>query len=157
KAIYGRVTARNGVIASAYKYVAVDLASKKETPLNVPGDFLLARCSPDGKWLLGYQYTNFQHWQRYTLADGKLHSIANGPFHAYMDLSPDGKTLIGYGQTRKGVIGGPQPPRGVNRFDVETGAMTTGDRWAGTSEDLLAISRWSPDGKRIAHAVRERN
>src|SRR5262249_1296989 len=64
---------------------------------------------------------------------------------------------IGYGNTEQGVVGGPRPPCSVNRFDVETGAMTTGDKWTRKPEEFLVISRWSPDGKRVAHAVREKN
>src|SRR5262245_55924876 len=154
KAVVARVTARNGVIPSAYQYAIVDIATKKQTILGVPADLLVTRWSPDGGWLLGYQWSNFQHWQRYTLADGKLHSIVKNRVHQYMDVSPDSKTLIGYGHTREGVVGGPLPPLGMNQFDVVTGAVTTGDKWTQTPDDIMVISRWSPDGKRVAHAVR---
>jgi Tol biopolymer transport system component len=157
KAVVARVTARNGVIPSAYQYVMMDIATRKQTILGVPGDLTVTRWSPDGKWLLGYQYSNFQHWQRYTLADGKLHSVVKNRVHHYMDVSPDSKALIGSGHTREGVVGQPLPPRGMNQFDVETGAMTTGDKWMQTPDDIFVISRWSPDGKRVAHVVRERN
>src|SRR5262249_49949399 len=122
KVVFGRVTARNGVIPSAYKYAIMDLTSKKETPLDLPAGFGSIRWSPDGKWLLGYSWHFSPIWQRYTLAESKLHTIVKNRFHYYMDLSPDGKTLIGFGQTREGVVGGPQPPHGINQFDVETGA-----------------------------------
>jgi Tol biopolymer transport system component len=154
KAVVGRVTARNGVIPSAYQYMMVDTATGKQIILGVPADLLVTRWSPDGKWLLGYQHSNFQYWLRYTLADGKLHSIVKNRVHQYLDVSPDSKTLIGYGHTREGVVGGPKPPNGMNQFDVATGALTTGDKWTQTPEDMLVISRWSLDGKRVAHAVR---
>jgi RNA polymerase sigma factor (sigma-70 family) len=157
KAVYGRVTAWNGVIPSAYKYFVVDLASKKETLLDLPADFHVIRWSPDGKWLLGYQWGLPPIVQRYTFADGKLHTIVKTRFDFYLDLSPDGKTLIAYGLTREGVVGGPLPPCAVNLFDVETGTRTVGDKWVRKPEDFLVISRWSLDGKRVAHAVREKN
>jgi len=105
RALYGRVTSRNGVIPRTYKYALVDLTTKKETPLDIPGDFIVTRWSPDGEWLLGNQWTNSPHWRRYDLADGKLHTIIEKRIHYYADLSPDGKTLIAYGQTKEGVIG----------------------------------------------------
>jgi hypothetical protein len=157
KAVYGTVTARNGVIPSAYRYALVDLGSKKETPLDLPASFNLLRWSSDGKWLLGYQWGLPPNVQRYTFADGKLNTIVRTRFDFYLDLSPDGKTIIGYGLTREGVIGGPLPPCSMNRFDVEIGVMMTGDRWVRKPDDFLVISRWSLDGKRVAHAVRERN
>src|SRR5262249_25413064 len=114
KAIYGRVTARDGVGPLAFKYALVDLATRKETPLDVPGDFFVMCWSPDGKWLLGARsWATAPCWQRYTLADGKLHTIVKDRNYSYMDLSPDGKTLIGFGQTQEEGIG--LSPRGMNR------------------------------------------
>ena len=86
--------------------------------------------------------------------EGKLQTLVAKQHYFYMDLSPDGKTLIGYGPTREGVVGGPLPPYAVNRFDVTTVAMTTGDKWSRKPNDILVMSKWSLDGKRVALAVR---
>jgi hypothetical protein len=151
--IYTRVKGKVGVF-ERYKFVLIDLATRVETPLNLPDDTRWLVWSRDGKWLLVSPSSNV--WQRYTIADGKLQTLVANQRYFYMDLSPDGKKLIGYGPTREGVVGGPLPPYAVNRFDVATGAMTTGDKWSRKPNDMLAMSKWSLDGKRVAHAVRGR-
>lgn len=144
---------------AADKYAIMNLATKKSTPLALPPGHCVIGWSKDGSWLLvtppvfGGVYSVYN---RYTLADGKLHKIVDKRFYYYMDLSPDGKTLIGFGEGQQGVDGGPQVPWEIDRFDVATGAMTRADKFAHTPKDSIVMSKWSPDGSRVVHAVRER-
>src|SRR5262245_59323964 len=152
---YARITKpADGSILWSLKFVVLDLTTKKETPLGLPADHVVTKWSPDGSWLLAIQGNAV--WRRYTLADGKLQTITEKRFYFYMDLSPDGKTLIGYGEGRQGVVGGPRIPWEIDRFDVATGKMTKTDKFAHTPNDMIVMSRWSLDGKRVVHLVRER-
>jgi RNA polymerase sigma factor (sigma-70 family) len=138
------------------KYAIMDLATKKTTPIDIAPKHHVVKWSGDARWLLVSETSLGGVYSRYTLADGKLHPIVTKRFYFYMDLSPDGKTLIGYGEGQQGVVGGPRIPWEIDRFDSATGAMTKADKFAHTPSDMIVLSKWSPDGKRVVHAVRER-
>ncbi|MBN9122934.1 MAG: hypothetical protein J0I06_27990, partial [Planctomycetes bacterium] len=154
RAVYAHGSRPNGEAGAAYKLL--DLATRKETPLGLPADHYPVLWSPDGTWLLVVRRGGVSPvWCRYDLAGGKLETLVDRRFYYYMDLSPDGKTLIGFGQPRPEEPGGPRVRWEIDRFDVATGAMTPADKFAYGPRDGIIMSRWSPDGARVVHAVRE--
>jgi RNA polymerase sigma factor (sigma-70 family) len=157
RVVYATTAEAGDGVTYVYKYAIMDLATKKVTPLDLSSGYDVARWSSDGSWLLVAPASiGGVGWSQYTLADGKLRTLVEKRSYFYMDLSPDGKTLIGFGPGRDGVVGGPRVPWEIDRFDVATGKMTRADKFAHTPQDSTAMSRWSPDGKRVAHSVRER-
>ncbi len=156
--VYSRhATADSG---TKFRYYRRELATGKETPLDELGDDrVVTSWSRDGNWLLVNQ--NRQPfggiWSRYSLADGKLNTITERPFLLYADLSPDGKTMIGFAEFQQEVAGIPRITWEMTRFDAATGEMTRADKFAFPPTGLLVMSRWSPDGRRVLHAVRERD
>ncbi len=140
-----------------FRYYRRELATQKETPLDQLGDRQVTSWSRDGNWLLVNQTRQAIGgiWSRYSLADGKLHTITEKQFFYFADLSPDGKTMIGFGEVRQEVPGGPRIPWEMTRFDAATGEMTRADKFAYTPRDGIVMSKWSPDGRRVVHVVRE--
>jgi dipeptidyl aminopeptidase/acylaminoacyl peptidase len=127
----------------------------------MPADYLVVRWSPDGSWLLVFQrsvnerFEVSEAYHRYVLATGKIQTITDRRSYYNADLSPDGKTLIGFGEPGLPPDPTNRSPRELSRFDVATGAVTKADKFAQKPDDMFAMSRWSPDGRRVALALRE--
>ncbi len=156
--VYSRLaTTDNG---TKLQYYRRELATGKETPLDELGDDrVVMSWSRDGNWLLVNQTRQpfGGIWSRYSFADGKLNTITERPFLLYADLSPDGKTMIGFAEFQQEVVEVPRSTWEMTRFDAATGEMTRADKFAFPPTGLVVMSRWSPDGRRVVHAVRERD
>jgi len=141
-------------MALDYKYSLFDLATRKVTPLDLPPDHRVARWSKDGTWMLVSQ-PGGGPWRKYTLADGKLDTLVAKRFYLSMDLSPDGKTLIGYGEPEEAPFDETKPatPWELDLFDVATGKMTKAAKFDRKPGDIFVISRWSFDGTRVVHHI----
>jgi RNA polymerase sigma factor (sigma-70 family) len=137
---------------SARAYTLYDLASRKPAELKLPAGHHVLRWAPDGTWLLvcsgeGVMYPN---WSKLTLADGKLTPIVTGCPCFLADVSPDGRSLIGYAHRVDKTGREPRHDRRLVRIDVATGSETTLSKFTEPGGYGYGWARWSPDGKRLA-------
>lgn len=137
---------------SARTTTLYDLATRKSSELKLPTDHHAWQWAPDGRWLLVYSGDVFQtpNWYKYTPADGTLVAIATNFPCFRADLSPDGKSLIGYVHRVVKENGEPRHDRKLVRVDVSTGVETTLGEFAEPTGFAYGWARWSPDGNRLA-------
>jgi RNA polymerase sigma factor (sigma-70 family) len=139
-------------VFALHTHALIDLATKKETKLDLPTDQRVTAEFPDQSgWLVVHDNYNRDpklpkyRWLKLT-ADGKLKPLADTHSFVQLEPSPDGKTLTGVGQEHP-------PPSDPVRYKVYTvevaGSIV---REIATCHDALgdAVCRWSPDGKRVA-------
>jgi RNA polymerase sigma factor (sigma-70 family) len=140
---------------SAHTYTLYDVASQKSTELKLPAGHIVCQWAPDGAWLLvcsggGGIGVGYPNWYKLTLADGKVSPIATN-FPCYRaDVSPDGRSLIGYAHRVDKTAGEPRWDRRLVRIDIATGIETTLRKFTEPTGYGYGWARWSPDGKRLA-------
>jgi hypothetical protein len=139
----------------------VDVASKRVTKLDLPGNHQFLGLAPDGTWVLTLEYmpaerekgTPAYRLHRTPVGGGKPFLLSGGlSVFGGGRISPDGKRLLMFAQDLK-----EDPSRRDMAgyvVDVSTGKAR---RIAGHAKQLTSHGVWSPDGKRIAYAWRERS
>ena len=127
-----------------FSHVLFDVATKKETKIDLPDDHQLMQWSADGKtWRIFKNVT--EQWLSMPVGGGgKLTPINNSGSLTWLDPSPDGKTFLATGSKR-------------DRLDFFSEAVFHVDAPSGKTIEFKAFdegvaylhARWSPDGHRI--------
>jgi RNA polymerase sigma factor (sigma-70 family) len=139
----------------------IDVATKKVTKLDVPGNHQLFGIAPNGSWVLTFEYTfppekgtPPYRLNAVPLPGGKPRLLSGTLNAAYgSTISPDGTRVLVFAEDLKGkekadwVIS-------AYVIDVATAKAT---RIGGDPKQLWSVGVWSPDGKRIAYAWRAAN
>ena len=134
-----------------FSHVLFDVATKKETPVDLPTDHQVLHWSADGKAWLVQQYNlgvdpNLPNYRWLTTpAGGKPDLKPLCDTHSLFALEPDsdGKGYLGVGW--KHVVNGGAPSQGL--FRVADGKV---ENLATLNGVAFVIARRSPDGKRVA-------
>ena len=135
-----------------YSHVLFDLATKIETPVDVPNDFMIRQWSADGKsWRamqdnLGDPSLPRFRWHTVPVAGGKPTPINDK--YTFYDLtpSPDGKTLLGTGFEHSINY----VPGTIECFNV-TGEKATVTPVVQFEKVAFVWLKWSPDGRQVAY------
>ncbi len=136
--------------------VLFDLATKTETPIDVPDDFQIVQWSADGKsWRaiqnnlgLDPKLPNYR-WHTVPIAGGKPTPFNDNYTIFWLTPSPDGKTLLGTGYEHPVKL-----PAAIKWFNV-TGEKATVTPVAQFEKVAFLLLRWSPDGRRVAYVKHE--
>lgn len=139
-----------------FSNVLFDLATKIETPIDVPNDFQIVQWSADGKsWRaiqnnlgLDPKLPNFR-WHTVPVAGGKPTPINDNYTIFWLTPSPDGKTLLGTGYEHPLKL-----PAAIKWFNV-TGEKATVTPVAQFEKVMFLLLRWSPDGRQVAYVKHE--
>ncbi len=116
-----------------FSHVLFDVATKKETKIDLPDDHQLMQWSADGKTWRVVKNINEQ-WLSMPVGGGKLTPIHDSGSLIWLDPSPDGKTYLASGD------------QAMFHVDAANGKTT---KIAAFDEVAFVVSRWSPDGQRI--------
>lgn len=130
-----------------FRTIRVGVDGADRTDVAIPEQDGVHDWSPDGKWLLTASSRNAEiGWQLYVIRpDGaESRQITEGGNPFYARFSPDGRRVL-YAD------GTTQERRGIWVVDVDG----TNRRKVFATEKAIASPCWSPDGSRIAVAIRE--
>lgn len=138
----------------------VDVATKRVTKLDLPANHQLTGIAPDRSWVLSLEYNvpaaeGVPPYRIYSLAvAGGKPRLLSGKLSVMFGtrISPDCKRVLMFAVDPEVE----RSKRAVAAYIVE---VSTGRprRIAGHEKQLWSSGIWSPDGKRIAYAWRERN
>jgi dipeptidyl aminopeptidase/acylaminoacyl peptidase len=147
--------------AFEFENALVDIATGRKTRLDLPGNHQLFGVAPDGSWVLSFEYVfppekGVPAYRLHkTPAAGGKPKLLTGTITAMYGaaVAPDGRRLLVFGED---TAGKEQLSLRMSAFviDVEMGKAA---RIAGDEKQLWSVGIWSPDGKRIAYAWRERD
>jgi eukaryotic-like serine/threonine-protein kinase len=128
---------------------SIDLEGNNLQPLTPGPADQYARCSPDGKWMAFYDFTN-RILKKVRRSDGKVETLIAAERHpaASFDLSSDGQQILAITRTFGEAAG-----RSVLSFvSLESGATTKEIPIAGA----LITAAVVPGGKYVAYTMRDR-
>jgi RNA polymerase sigma factor (sigma-70 family) len=160
----GRVDKKqNGTVDQPFVFenFLVDVATRKETKLDLPPNHQLFGIAADKKWVLSFEYatpgaekgTPPYRLHRHDVATGKT-TLLSGTVSALYGshISPDGTKVLTFGEDLAGKDGATWD-LSVYVIDAATTRMT---RIGGQPNQLSSVGTWSADGSRIAYAWRAR-
>ncbi|MBP3956753.1 sigma-70 family RNA polymerase sigma factor [Gemmata sp. G18] len=144
-----------------FENTLIDVATKRATKLDVPEPHQLIDIARDGTWVLTYEYnlpdaekgTPPYRLHKVPVGGGKPRLLSGTLSAVYGSrISPDGTRVLTFAEDLKG------KDRvnweiSVYVIDVGTGKAA---RIGGEKNQLWSYGVWSPDGKRVAYAWRER-
>ncbi len=150
----GHVTINRNTRPHHFENSLVDVATKRVTKLDLPANHYLTGIAPDRSWVLTRE-KSVQGERLYSLAvaGGKPRLLSGKLFLQFgASISPDGKRVLMFAVDPEVEVS----KRDVAAYvvDVDTGKPR---RIAGHVRQLSSHGVWSPDGKQIAYAWRERN
>jgi hypothetical protein len=155
---------QNGTVDQPFEFAnrLVDVATKKETRLDLPGNYQLFGIAPDGKWVLSLENVfpvekgkPAYRLHQVSLPGGKprlLSGTISGPYGCR--ISPDGGRVLVFGEDYAALKDG-KPTWVISAFVIDV-ATAKATRIAGHDLQLWSQGVWSPDGKRVAYAWRPR-
>jgi hypothetical protein len=148
-----------GVDRGEAAYILFDRATKRERLIELPAEHVILDWSLDGTWLLvgshpAKHLPSHCRWHKYTLADGKLHPIAEGKagYFNVMSVAAGGNAILGYARDDEWEDGFLRRADrwGVARIDVTTGEVTKCDKFDRPEGYAYGWAVAEPDGDRFA-------